>query len=132
MSARRSNGRPRLVDGARRGPAVHFRYQLRLQVKERGWIAPRSTDDPRGFIEQYAPGSVVEIDLGMGCALMDYDAVQIAEAVAQCGAVYLVSSAACGQPPHVEGGCAYNADGAMTLLRKAIDHVAAHRSTPAC
>lgn len=118
-------GRPRLVSSAAgRGPAVRARYRIRLRVDERGWVSPRSADDRHGFMNVYAPGTIAELDLGMGTALQDYDAVQIANSVRKCAVVYLVSSAATGATPQVEGGCAYNADGVLDLLRRAIEHVA--------
>ncbi|MER7838437.1 hypothetical protein ABTY98_21745 [Streptomyces sp. NPDC096040] len=133
MTTRHGNRGPRLALVAGRSPAVHFRYRLRLKVDAHGWIAARSADDRHGFIDTYAPGSVVEIDLGMGSLLTDYDAVLIAEAVSRCSEVYLISSAACGEPPHVEGGCAHNPDGVLVLMRQAIeDAAAADRGTPAC
>lgn len=131
MTTRTGNSRPRLVNGTGRGPAVHTRYRLRLKVDELGWVTPRSADERHGFIDQYAPGTVVEIDMGAGTALRGYEAVEIAVAVAQCGAVYLISAAACGQPPAIEHGTAYNADGVLDLMRQAIDHVAS-RNNPAC
>ncbi|MFI6662526.1 hypothetical protein ACIBL8_44275 [Streptomyces sp. NPDC050523] len=133
MSTRIGNGRPRLVaSAAGRGPTVRNRYRMRLRVDERGWVSPRSADDKHGFMDVYEPGTVVELDVGMGSALMDYDAVQIAECVSRCATVYLVSSAATGAAPRIEGGCAYNADGVLNLLRMAIDHVSAHRDAHKC
>ncbi|QDN58713.1 hypothetical protein [Streptomyces sp. S1D4-20] len=133
MTTRTGYGRPRLVaSAAGRGPAVHKRYRMRLRVDERGWVSPRSADDKHGFMDTYEPGTVVELDIGVGCCLRDYDAVLIAECVSQCAAVYLVSSAATGTAPCIEGGCAYNADGVLDLIRMAIDHVSAHRDAHKC
>ncbi|CAM5714760.1 hypothetical protein SVIOM342S_07642 [Streptomyces violaceorubidus] len=98
----------------------------------RGWVLPRSFDDRRGFLPTYRPGTVVEIDLGRGRALRHYDAERIAEAVAQCHTVHLVSALAGGDWPHIEHGTAYNADGALHLLRLAIGRAAHLRSASAC
>ncbi|MFF3660055.1 hypothetical protein [Streptomyces olivochromogenes] len=133
MTTRTGTGRPRLVAAATgRGPAVHARYRMRLRVDKRGWVTPRSADDPNGFMDVYEPGTVVELDLGTGCVIADYDAVQIAECVSRCEAVYLVSAAAIGARPRIEGGFAYNADGVLHLLRMAIDHVSARRDAHEC
>ncbi|MEU5097595.1 hypothetical protein [Streptomyces sp. NPDC020996] len=132
MTARTAHGRPRLINGTRQGPAVHTRYRLRLRVDHRGFVQPRSADDPKGFMPQYQPGTVVEIDTGQGRVLLDYDAVCIAEQVAHCAAVHLVSSAANGSRPHIQNGAAHNADGVLHLLHLAIERVASHRGAPAC
>ncbi|MET8134659.1 hypothetical protein ABZV24_22350 [Streptomyces sp. NPDC005251] len=133
MNAPTGYGRPRLVaSAAGRGPAVHTRYRMRLRVDQRGWVSPRSADDPHEFMNTYEPGTVVELDLGMGCVLADYDAVQIAERVSLCAAVHLVSAAATGAKPCIDHGSAYNADGVLELLRMAIDHVSAHRDAHKC
>ncbi|MFE6194123.1 hypothetical protein [Streptomyces sp. NPDC057838] len=132
MTSRTSNGAPRPATGAGRGPAVEIRYRLRLRVDSRGWVLARSFDDRRGFISTYAPGTVVEIDLGRGHALRHYDAARIAEAVAHCQAVYLVSAVASGEWPHIEYGTAFNADGALQLLRLAIDRAVYLRGASAC
>jgi hypothetical protein len=133
MTTRTGNGRPRLVaSAAGRAPAVHLRYRMRLQVDPNGWVKPRSADDRHGFMETYKPGTVVEVDLGMASVLTDYDALFIAESLAQCKDVYLISAAADGSRPHVERGTAFNADGVLYVLRRAIERVAAGRDTPAC
>ncbi|MFC8408550.1 hypothetical protein ACFUG9_34045 [Streptomyces griseoincarnatus] len=132
MSTRTETGFPRLASAAGRGPAVHIRCRLRLKVDSRGWVQARSADDRSGLLSRYRPGTVVEIDLGNGHALHDFDARLIADAVAQCGAVDLVSAAADGSRPHVEYGTAYNADGALHLLRLAIDRAAHDRGASAC
>ncbi|MFJ3024075.1 hypothetical protein ACIPH4_24485 [Streptomyces tendae] len=132
MSTRTNNGIPRSASSAGRGPAVHLNYRLRLRVDSRGWILPRSFDDRRGFLTTYRPGTVVEIDLGRGRALRHYDAERIAEAVAQCHTVHLVSTLAGGEWPHIEHGTAYNADGALHLLRLAIGRAAHLRGASAC
>lgn len=125
--------RPRVVASkAGGGPSVRKRYRTRLRVDARGWVSPRSADDRHGFMNVYEPGTVVELDIGIGSVLRDYDAVQIAESVSRCAAVYLISAAATGARPHIEGGCAYNADGVLDLLRRAIDHVSAHRDAHEC
>ncbi|MFD7003950.1 hypothetical protein ACFWA5_48950 [Streptomyces mirabilis] len=133
MTTRTGNGRPRLVASATgRGPVVRTRLQLRLRVDERGWVTPDSADDLRKGLNTYAPGTVLELNLGKGSCLTDYNAVRIAEYVSRCATVYLLSSAATGDRPHIEGGCAYNADGVLDLIRMAIDHVSAHRDAHKC
>jgi hypothetical protein len=135
MTTRNGYGRPRPVAsaaGRAPGPAVHTLCRVRLQVDSHGFVKPRSLDDRRGYIDTYQPGTSVELDFGQGTALMEYDAVAIAEAVAACDAVYLVSTAAYGARPHVECGAAFNADGVLHLMRLAIDHLAARRTEATC
>ena len=135
MTTRTGNGRTRLVASAAgrgSGPAVHAVCRTRVLVDEHGWVTIRSRDDKHGFMNTYKPGSVVELDLGNGKVLTDYDALTIAETVVDCSIVYLVSTAATGGRPVIENGTAYNADGVLHLMRLAIDRLAADRAAAEC
>jgi hypothetical protein len=132
VTTRQGDCPPRLALVARRGPAVHSRCRLRLKVDEHGWITARSADDRHGFIDTYAPGATVEIDLGQGVALAGYVAMEIAQAVSQCRDVYLISAKAWGEAPGIDGGVAFNADGCLTLLRAAIGEAASRQSPDTC
>ncbi|MCX5522971.1 hypothetical protein OG342_08865 [Streptomyces bobili] len=133
MTTRTGSGRPHLVASAvTRGPVVRARYRMRLRVDGMGFVQPRSADDRTGFMNTYAPGTIAELDFGMGRVLADYDAVLIAETVSRCATVHLLSRAATGERPHIEHGTAYNADGVLYLMSQAIEHVAARRGNPEC
>lgn len=133
MTTRPGNGRPRLVAPATgRGPAVRLRCRLQLRVDQHGCILPRSIDDRSGLMPVYQAGVGVEVDLGKGRCLTHYDADLIAESLAKCAEVHLVSTEAYGERPHIENGTAYNADGALLVLRWAIERAAGRRDAPAC
>ncbi|MFF4356899.1 hypothetical protein [Streptomyces sp. NPDC001604] len=133
MTTRTGNGRPRLVaSAAGRGPAVDVRCRLRLKVDRYGCIQPRSIDSRSGLMNIYGTGAVVEVDLGRGSCLTYYDADLIAENLAKCAAIHIVSTEAYGERPRIERGTAYNADGAVVVLRWAIERAARRRGATAC
>ena len=133
MTSRTSTSRPRLVaSAAGQGPTVDARCRLRLKVDQYGCIQPRSIDSSSGLMNIYETGAIVEVDLGKGRCLTYYDADLIAENLAKCAAVHIVSTEAYGEQPHIEHGTAYNADGAVLVLRWAIERAAGSRGAPAC
>ncbi|MEU2584517.1 hypothetical protein ABZ612_16475 [Streptomyces avermitilis] len=133
MTTRNGYGRPRLVAAAAgRGPAVHTRYRVRLHVDKYGIVQPRPADSPEGLLPLYKQGAVVEVHIGNGSCIAGYNAVIIAESLKDCAAVYLISDVAEGHAPVLEYDTAYNAEGVLRLLSKAIERAAASRDTAAC
>jgi hypothetical protein len=80
----------------------------------------------------YEAGAVVEVDFGKGTCLTHYNADMIAENLARCSAVHLISTEAYGARPVIEHGTAYNADGVLLVMRWAIERARERRSSSAC
>lgn len=91
MTARIGSGRPRLVNGARRGPAVRGVVALRLHAFH-GFVGLPSPTQQYGGIEQLPPGTVVRIDIGDARHCSGWTAELLAGAVRMCAAVEVIGT----------------------------------------
>lgn len=91
MNARTSNGRPRLVNGTRRGPAVRGVVALRLHCFH-SFVGLPSPTQQYGGIERLPAGTVLRVDIGDARRCSDWTADLIAGAVRDCAVVEVIGT----------------------------------------
>ena len=91
MNTRTGNGRPRLVNGARRGPAVRGVVWLRLRSFH-SYVGLPSPTQQYGGIERFPAGTVLRVDIGDAVRCSGWTAELLAGAVRDCAVVEVVGT----------------------------------------